>query len=231
MPAGCRWAIVSTAGNRPQLPLALAPLAASLAIGEKCGCCGPVAGPGSQAVRSASWRGDHGRAVYLFILCLRPTSGAQRSLEKPQNIRPRPSFANAGKHTKKGSPASPNDAWENSPVKLRQLPLPAYTARSPIVQNDRIRSRRHEHTWPHGVGHAGARAAVALGARPSRTWSAATRPPRSRRPRPPPATCPRDRSHTPAEMSGDRSAERQARRERGQRPRGQGGVHGARRLV
>ena len=58
--------------------------------------------------------------------------------------------------------------------------------------------RRHEHTWPHGVHHAGARAAVALGARPSRTWSAATRPPRSRRPRPPPATCPRDRSHTPA---------------------------------
>ena len=53
---------------------------------------------------------------------------------------------------------------------------------------------RHEHTWPHGVGHAGARAAVALGARPSRTWSAATRPPRSRRPRHAPAWRPTARA-------------------------------------
>ena len=57
--------------------------------------------------------------------------------------------------------------------------------------------RRHEHTWPHGVHHAGARAAVALGARPSRTWSVATRPPRSSRPRPAPAWRPtaRARAH------------------------------------
>ena len=40
------------------------------------------------------------------------------------------------KRREKRLPASPNDAREISPVKNRQLPLPAPTARSPIVQNE-----------------------------------------------------------------------------------------------
>jgi hypothetical protein len=81
-------------------------------------------------------------------------------------------------------------------------PAPAQEVAAASVFSCFFQSKQAEAPLPprahlaHGAGHAGAREAMALGARPSQTWSAAIRPPRS------PKTAPRSR------MAPDRARSR-----------------------